>query len=71
VIASRVELERRVAELAESFPGEAGPPRPVRWGGYRIRPEIVELWEEGADRLHDRLRYRAHSGGWVLERLSP
>jgi pyridoxamine 5'-phosphate oxidase len=71
VIASRVELERRVAELAESFPGEAGPPRPVRWGGYRLRPEIVELWEEGADRLHDRLRYRAHSGGWVLERLSP
>ena len=51
-------LEERVAELAEAFPEETGPPRPPRWGGYRIRPEVVELWEEGADRLHDRLRYQ-------------
>jgi pyridoxamine 5'-phosphate oxidase len=71
VIGSRTELERRVAELAETFPGDAAPPRPPRWGGFRIRPEVVELWEEGADRLHDRLRYRPQSGGWALERLSP
>lgn len=71
VIGSRAELERRVAELAEMFPGDAAPPRPPRWGGFRIRPEVVELWEEGADRLHDRLRYRPQSGGWALERLSP
>jgi pyridoxamine 5'-phosphate oxidase len=71
VIPSREILEQRVAELAESFPGAAGPPRPPRWGGYRIRPEVVELWEEGADRLHDRLRYRAQPRGWTMERLSP
>jgi pyridoxamine 5'-phosphate oxidase len=71
VIESRTVLERRVAELAEEFPGDAGPPRPPRWGGFRIRPDVVELWEEGADRLHDRLRYRAQRGGWAMERLSP
>ncbi len=71
VVVSRTVLEARVAELAESFPGETGPPRPPRWGGYRIRPEAVELWEEGADRLHDRLRYRPQSGKWRIERLSP
>jgi pyridoxamine 5'-phosphate oxidase len=65
------DVERRVAELTETFPGDEGPPRPPRWGGFRIRPEVVELWEEGADRLHDRLRYRPQSGGWALERLSP
>jgi pyridoxamine 5'-phosphate oxidase len=71
VVASRAVLEERVAELAAAFPEETGPPRPRRWGGYRIRPEVVELWEEGADRLHDRLRYQETSGIWAIERLSP
>jgi pyridoxamine 5'-phosphate oxidase len=70
VIGSKAELERRVAQLTETLQ-DAGPPRPPRWGGFRIRPDVVELWEEGADRLHDRLRYRPHAGGWALERLSP
>ena len=69
VIASREVLHQRVAELAEAFPGEAGPPWPARWGGYRIRPDVVELWEEGPYRLHDRLRYTACPGGWGIERL--
>jgi pyridoxamine 5'-phosphate oxidase len=71
VVVSRAVLEERVAELAEAFPEDTGPPRPPRWGGFLIRPEVVELWEEGADRLHDRLRYRATSGKWSIERLSP
>lgn len=71
VIASRAVLEGRVAELEATFPGDAAPPRPPRWGGFRIRPDVVELWEEGADRLHDRLLYRAQTGGWTMERLSP
>jgi pyridoxamine 5'-phosphate oxidase len=71
VIMSRAVLEERVAELAEAFPEDSGPPRPLRWGGYRIRPDVVELWEEGVDRLHDRLRYRTQSGKWRIERLSP
>jgi len=64
-------LEEEVTKLAEAFPDDPGPPRPLRWGGYRIQPDVVELWEEGADRLHDRLRYRAQSGNWRIERLSP
>ena len=71
VVARRAVLEQRMAELAAALPVETGPPRPERWGGYRIRPEVVELWEEGADRLHDRLRYRSQSGRWTIERLSP
>jgi pyridoxamine 5'-phosphate oxidase len=69
VIESKAVLERRVAQLAEEFPEEPGPPRPPRWGGFRIRPEVVELWEEGADRLHsDR---RTHPSGRVGDRYDP
>ncbi|MEM1174076.1 MAG: pyridoxamine 5'-phosphate oxidase [Pseudomonadota bacterium] len=29
-------------------------PRPPHWGGIRIWPRRVELWADGADRIHDR-----------------
>lgn len=67
VIGSRDELEAAVAAVA----GGPAPPRPERWGGYRITPHTVELWEERPDRLHERLRYVREGGGWRIERLSP
>ncbi|HWF71867.1 MAG TPA: pyridoxamine 5'-phosphate oxidase [Solirubrobacteraceae bacterium] len=70
-IESREELERRVAELAARY--EAGdPPLPEVWGGFRIRPESYEFWQNREDRLHDRLRYtRGEDGGWEVSRLGP
>ena len=69
VIEDRAQLERRLAEAVERFPDEV--PRPAFWGGFRIIPETVEFWHHRDDRLHDRLRYRRHGDGWVIERLSP
>jgi pyridoxamine 5'-phosphate oxidase len=57
--------------LMEALPEGASPARPDRWGGYRIRPEVVEFWEEGPDRLHDRIRYQFQTGSWTIDRLSP
>jgi pyridoxamine 5'-phosphate oxidase len=69
-IGEREELERRVREAGERF-GEAVP-LPDNWGGYRVRPEMVELWQGRPSRLHDRLRYiRDADGGWRIERLAP
>jgi pyridoxamine 5'-phosphate oxidase len=69
VIENRAQLERRLAEAGERYPDEV--PRPAFWGGFRIVPQSVEFWHHRDDRLHDRLRYRRHGGGWVIERLSP
>jgi pyridoxamine 5'-phosphate oxidase len=69
VIVGRIGLEARVAELARQY-GD-NPPRPDFWGGYRVEPYMVEFWQGRADRLHDRLRYRASSFGWIMERLAP
>jgi pyridoxamine 5'-phosphate oxidase len=69
VIASRADLERRVAELEQRWPGDI--PMPDFWGGYLLIPETVEFWQSGRYRLHDRLRYRRHGDGWIIERLSP
>jgi pyridoxamine 5'-phosphate oxidase len=71
VVASREILEKRLELLAETFPEGTAPPRPPQWGGYRILPDVVELWEEGSDRLHDRLRYTRQGSQWQIERLFP
>ena len=70
-IASREELERAVKEAAERF-GEGPVPRPESWGGYRVVPEEIEIWQGRENRLHDRFRYRRQpDGGWTIDRLSP
>ena len=71
VIDSRALLEERVSELERQY-GQGELPLPSDWGGYRIVPETIELWQQRHDRLHDRLRYRrGDDGDWVIERLAP
>ena len=70
VISSRDDLERAFAELEREHSG-GEVPCPPWWGGYVLRPDDVEFWQNRPNRLHDRLRYRRSRDGWVLERLSP
>ncbi|RAJ67053.1 pyridoxamine 5'-phosphate oxidase [Streptomyces sp. Amel2xB2] len=56
-VASRAELDRLYAELAERYPEGEDVPAPPGWGGFRVRAEAVEFWQGRENRLHDRLRY--------------
>jgi pyridoxamine 5'-phosphate oxidase len=69
-LASRAELEQRVAEAAARFPDE-DVELPPHWGGFRLEPEAYEFWQHGDDRLHDRVRYERDGTGWRRQRLSP
>jgi pyridoxamine 5'-phosphate oxidase len=68
-IASREELEAEFERLLTEYGDEV--PRPERWGGYVLEPEVVELWQHRDDRLHDRLRFTREDQGWRIERLAP
>jgi len=71
-LASRFDLERRIAEYTARF-GLGEVPRPPFWSGFRLAPLRIEFWKNGAFRLHDRLVFtRADlAEGWTIERLFP
>ena len=70
-VADRESLQQRWTEADHRFEG-GDVPRPPWWGGYRIRPREIEFWQEGAHRMHDRLRYQAQPDGtWRVDRLYP
>ncbi|HZG25723.1 MAG TPA: pyridoxine 5'-phosphate oxidase C-terminal domain-containing protein, partial [Chitinophagaceae bacterium] len=46
--------------------------RPPHWGGYLVKPLVIEFWQGRASRLHDRLQYTMlENGEWKVERLAP
>jgi pyridoxamine 5'-phosphate oxidase len=70
VIPNRAELESRFEKFAQQFGDNV--PRPQHWGGYRLRPELIEFWQGRENRLHDRLRYTLQPDGtWDIKRLGP
>lgn len=68
-LANREELEKKANELAEKYPGEI--PRPDYWRGFLIAPERIEFWQDGPDRLHDRILFEREGNGWGKKRLYP
>jgi pyridoxamine 5'-phosphate oxidase len=71
-LASRSLLEAEVARLEAEHPEP--PALPDFWGGYRMTPLAIELWQGRINRLHDRLRYvreDPEAAAWRIERLSP
>jgi pyridoxamine 5'-phosphate oxidase len=69
-VASRAELAESYSRMEERY-ADGEVPVPPHWGGYRVVPEVVELWQGRPDRMHDRLVYRRDDSGWVVERLAP
>lgn len=70
VLSSRSELEDKLSFFNNKF-SEGEIPRPEHWGGYAVVADLIEFWQGGANRLHDRLRYRLVNDLWEIERLAP
>ena len=71
VIEDRKWLDDRYKEITEQF--EKKPiRRPEHWGGFLLRPVIIEFWQGRPGRLHDRIQYTIlGDGSWKMERLAP
>ncbi len=69
-VPDRAWIERRWAELAARYEG-VEVPRPPHWGGLRLVPDAVELWQERPFRMHDRFLYERAGAAWAITRLCP
>jgi pyridoxamine 5'-phosphate oxidase len=46
--------------------------RPQHWGGYIVKPELIEFWQGRSSRLHDRIVYSKDGDNeWKINRLAP
>lgn len=84
-LASRQALVDQVRAIRERFgllqATEGEVPRPPHWGGIRLWIDSIELWSEGAGRVHDRARWQRtltkkdeftfSAGPWSGTRLNP
>ncbi|HKC60905.1 MAG TPA: pyridoxamine 5'-phosphate oxidase [Myxococcales bacterium] len=71
-LASRGELEAKLAEATEKFEGMPVP-RPPHWSGLRVRPLSIEFWRSRPNRLHERELYTREKPGapWSVQLLNP
>lgn len=69
-ISNRTVLEERLHEYELHF-GE-NIPRPPYWGGFLVKPFVMEFWQGRPNRLHDRIEYQLQlPDTWKLQRLAP
>jgi len=66
----RATLERRLAEVDRQFT-ERSVPRPAKWGGYLVVPDMVEFWYAHEHRLNERHRWDLVGGAWRERLLYP
>ena len=66
----RGEFEARLAAYEREFDGREVP-RPPHWGGYLLRPDLVEFWYGARFRWHERQRHELVDGAWSVRQLYP
>ena len=71
VLNSREDLLKSIEKYKEKFPDNNNVPRPPYWSGWRLKPEEVEFWLDGENRIHERLKYIKKKNFWQRVLLSP
>lgn len=69
-IENREQLAEKVKQLEVEYAGKEIPLPPF-WGGFRVKPSQIELWQGRSDRLHDRYCFTPTKEGWQRTLLSP
>lgn len=70
VVNGRAELDTLQRKIEQQF-AQSPLPRPNHWGGFIVRPNLIEFWQGRPNRMHDRLIYNKTEEGWSLNRLAP
>ena len=67
---NREELEQNFQIYRKKYKGKKIP-RPSHWSGYKVKPDLIEFWQEMPFRLHDRVEFIKSKNKWYGRRLYP
>jgi pyridoxamine 5'-phosphate oxidase len=71
VVPTRGYLDQRLKDFEVKFEGKEVP-RPPHWGGFLVRPELMEFWQGRSNRMHDRILFTLQENyEWKVDRLAP
>ena len=71
ILIDRRDLLNSINNYREKFLNEDKVPRPNHWSGWRLKPEEIEFWLDGENRIHERLKYIKNKNIWEKVLLSP
>jgi pyridoxamine 5'-phosphate oxidase len=72
ILNDRQELINSIDKFKEKFNEKDNVPRPDHWSGWNLKPDSIEFWLDGDNRIHERLKFLLNSdGSWKKVLLSP
>ena len=71
VLKNRDEIITSIENFKKKYPKSKEVPRPSHWSGWKLKPDTIEFWLEGKNRIHDRLKYINKKNRWQKILLSP
>lgn len=70
-VISKKQLFENFKILEKQYAGQTEIPLPENWGGYAVRPHLIEFWQGRPNRMHDRIEYSLQNSEWIKHRLAP
>ncbi|WP_440670958.1 pyridoxamine 5'-phosphate oxidase [Candidatus Pelagibacter sp. HIMB1483] len=72
VLNNREELLNAIENFKKKYQDKDNVPRPKNWSGWNLKPQSIEFWLDGDNRIHERLKYTLDKkGNWIKSLLSP
>ena len=72
ILKNRDELYKSIKDYKKKYQDENNVPRPDYWSGWNLKPNSIEFWLDGEDRIHQRLKYiKKDNGNWEKFLLNP
>lgn len=63
-------LHGRIKKYEKKF-SNSDVPRPEFWSGFCLDPDVIEFWEHGPSRLHERTFFERKGSAWERKSLYP
>ena len=71
MLSHRKDLEKKIDFFKEKYPEGQRVPRPDYWGGFLIKYNKIEFWQDMPHRIHQRSVYEIINNSWEQYTLSP